>query len=180
MYLGLKLLHVLAVVLFLGNITTGLFWKLHADRTRDPRLIAHAFEGIIRADRLFTLPGVAVIVATGLAAAVLGGYPLVRDGLDLWSESSSSRSRASCSRCAWRRCRSGSARSRRRGADGPAFDWAGYRALSVQWELWGAVALLTPLAALGLMVLKPDLYAAAAAPALSAARPRTRAAAPTR
>ena len=27
LYLGFKLLHVLAVALFLGNITTGIFWK---------------------------------------------------------------------------------------------------------------------------------------------------------
>ncbi|WP_418316962.1 DUF2269 family protein [Piscinibacter sakaiensis] len=37
------------------------------------------------------------------------------------------------------------------------FDWPGYRALAVRWELWGALALLTPLAGLALMVIKPAL-----------------------
>ena len=31
-YLVLKSLHVLSVVLFLGNIITGVFWKFHGDR----------------------------------------------------------------------------------------------------------------------------------------------------
>lgn len=35
------------------------------------------------------------------------------------------------------------------------FDHARYDALARQWELWGAAALITPLAALVLMVLKP-------------------------
>ena len=57
MYLIWKLIHVTAVILFLGNIITGLFWKAHADRSRDVRFIAHTMEGIIRADRWFTIPG---------------------------------------------------------------------------------------------------------------------------
>ena len=36
LYLAFKVLHILAVVMFLGNITTGIFWKEHADRTKDP------------------------------------------------------------------------------------------------------------------------------------------------
>ena len=37
MYNLLKALHVLSVVLFLGNIITGVFWKLHADTAGDLR-----------------------------------------------------------------------------------------------------------------------------------------------
>jgi len=69
MYLWLKLIHVVGVVAFLGNFVTGLFWHVHASRTRDPKILAHQ--------------------------------------------------------------------------------------LARQWELWGAVALLTPLAGRVLMVLKP-------------------------
>ena len=66
MYLPMKLLHIVAVIAFLGNIATGLFWHIHAARTRDPRLLAHTVDGIIRSDRLFTIPGVAVIITTGI------------------------------------------------------------------------------------------------------------------
>src|SRR2546422_7976221 len=79
-YLGFKLLHVLAVVLFLGNITTGVFWKANADRTRNPAVIANMLEGIIRADRLFTMPPILFILIGGVGAAVAGHFPVLRTG----------------------------------------------------------------------------------------------------
>ena len=85
MYLFMKLLHVIAVIAFLGNITTGLFWHRHAARTRDPKLLAHTMDGIIRSDRVFTIPGVVVIIAAGFAAAIYGGYPILRTGWILWT-----------------------------------------------------------------------------------------------
>jgi len=84
-YLALKLFHVIAVVLFLGNIVTGIFWKAHADRTRDPRLIAHTLDGIIRSDRWFTLPGVAAIHHRRLRRGRSCGIPLLHTGWVLWS-----------------------------------------------------------------------------------------------
>jgi len=156
MYSILKLLHVLAVIAFLGNITTGLFWKLHADRMRDPRFIAHAFDGIIRSDRLFTLPGVVLIVVSGFGAAGLGGIPILRTGWILGSIILFTISGLVYAvRVAPLQIR---LRALARGSEGGApFDWARYRAWSRQWEVWGAVALLTPLLALALMVLKPGL-----------------------
>ena len=56
MYLLLKTIHILSVVMFLGNIITGLFWKAQADATRDPKLQAHALRGVIRSDAFFTIP----------------------------------------------------------------------------------------------------------------------------
>jgi uncharacterized membrane protein len=53
-----KPLHIRSVILFLGNITTGLFWATRANKTRDFSQIASTFENIIRSDRLFTIPGV--------------------------------------------------------------------------------------------------------------------------
>lgn len=156
MYLTLKLLHVAAVIIFLGNITTGLFWKAHADRTRDPRIIAHACDGIIRSDRLFTLPGVMLILVAGFAAAGVGGFPILGTGWILWSLVLFAVSGlAFMFRVAplQRRLR---ALAREGSAEGE-FDWERYHALSRQWELWGAVALLTPVAALVLMVLKPSI-----------------------
>jgi uncharacterized membrane protein len=44
----------------------------------------------------------------------------------------------------------------RAGAEQGSFDWARYRHLARAWELWGTIALLTPLAALAIMVLKPS------------------------
>ena len=84
-YLGWKLLHVAAVVIFLGNISTGIFWAARAHRTRDLRLIASTFEGVIRSDRWFTIPGVIGIIAGGVGAAMSGGVPILGTGWILWS-----------------------------------------------------------------------------------------------
>lgn len=154
MYLLLKLLHVAAVIVFLGNIITGLFWHSHAARTRDPRLVVHAMDGIIRSDRLFTIPGVVLIVLTGLATAIIGRYPILGTPWILWSlvlftisgvlfVTKVAPLQQQLRALAQQQSNTGS------------FDWPGYDALARRWEMWGALALLTPLAALALMVLKP-------------------------
>jgi uncharacterized membrane protein len=152
-YLIYKLIHLIAVMLFLGNIITGLFWKAHADRTRDLRFIAHTMRGIIRSDRWFTIPGVVVITIAGMFAAVRGHYPIFRTGWILWSLILFSISGIAF---AWR-----VAPLQKqilglvdKADDSAAFDWKLYRAKSLQWELWGLLAMLTPLIAVVLMVLK--------------------------
>jgi uncharacterized membrane protein len=156
MYLWLKLLHIAAVIVFLGNITTGLFWHAHAARTRDPRLIAHVVDGIIRSDRFFTMPGVMGIIAAGVAAAILGGFPLLGTGWILWSLVLFGVSGVVFGMRVAPLQRAMRAHAQA-GADSGAFDWDGYRRLAGAWEAWGAVSLLTPIGALVLMVLKPAI-----------------------
>lgn len=156
LYLSLKLLHIIAVIAFLGNITTGLFWHAHAARRRDPRLLAFTMDGIIRSDRWFTLPGVAVIILTGVAAAAIGDYPLLRTGWIAWTLMLFAVSGvAFVLRVAplQKQLRELAAL----GAESGQFDYAAYAYVARRWELWGAVALLTPVAGLVLMVLKPQL-----------------------
>lgn len=151
-YLAFKVLHLIAVVVFLGNIITGLYWKRHADRTRDARIIAHALEGIIGSDRVFTIPGVVVIIVGGFGAAIVGGLPLLRTGWILWSLVLFSVSGIVFgSRVAPLQTRM----AKLMRVDTP--DWKSYEALSRSWELWGAIALAAPIAALLLMVAKPAL-----------------------
>ena len=158
LYLSLKLIHVIAVILFLGNIITGLFWKMHADQTRDPRMIAHAFEGIIRSDRWFTVPGVIAILVAGFATAVIGAFPILGTGWILWSIVLFSISGLVFGlRVAPLQVRL--ARLARESAEQGQFDWEQYQKLAHSWELWGLLALLTPVGAVILMVLKPSLPA---------------------
>jgi uncharacterized membrane protein len=154
MYLALKTLHILAVILFLGNIITGVFWKFHGDRTGDPRVMAHTLDGIIRSDRWFTIPGVLFIIVFGLGAAMVAGLPILRTGW-IWqslilfgiSGIAFMAQVAPLQRRLWALAQVGAA--------GGRWDPEAYRRLSRRWEFWGAVALLTPLAALVLMVAKP-------------------------
>jgi uncharacterized membrane protein len=153
MYLAIKLLHVVAVIVFLGNIFTGLFWHAHAARTRDPKLLAHTMDGIIRSDRWFTLPGVVAIIAAGVALAVYGHFPLLRTPWIMWTLVLFGISGVvfSVRVAPMQRELRAMAENGMRGG----FDYARYRALALRWEAWGAIALLAPVIGLALMVLKP-------------------------
>jgi len=156
MYLLIKLLHITAVIAFVGNITTGLFWHAHAASTRDPKLLAHTMGGIIRSDRLFTVPGVIGIIVTGVAAAIHGNFPILRTGWIFWTlilfvvSGLIFMIRVAPLQ---RQLRAIALTAVQSGT----FEYAHYRALAVRWELWGAAALSTPVAGLALMVLKPSL-----------------------
>ena len=153
-YLGLKLLHVLAVVLFLGNITTGIFWKANADRTRNPVVIANMLEGIIRADRLFTNPPIIFILIGGIGAAIVGNFPILRTGWIFWSIVLFTVSGIAFMAQVAPLQRKMLTLVR---ASGENLDWTEYRRLSHAWELWGAVALLAPALAAVLMIMKPAI-----------------------
>ena len=156
MYLWLKLLHVLAVVMFLGNIVTGVFWHKHALRTRDPKLLAHAIDGVRRSDRLFTMPGVFLILASGIYAAIQGGFPILHTPWMTWTIALFAISGIVFgARLAPLQKRMHALAGA--GAKGGAFDIAEYKRLSRRWDFWGAVATVTPLAGVALMVLKPAL-----------------------
>jgi uncharacterized membrane protein len=154
MYLIYKILHIVAVVMFLGNIVTGLFWHRHAARTRDARILAHTMAGIIRSDRIFTVPGVLLIILAGVAAAMKGNFPIWRTEWIRWAIILFSVSGiAFMARVApLQRKLLATAQA---GASGGTFDETAYHRLARQWEFWGAIALLAPIAALVLMVLKP-------------------------
>ena len=156
MFLLIKLLHITAVIAFVGNITTGIFWHAHAARARDPKVLAYTMGGIIRSDRLFTIPGVIGIIVTGIAAAIYGNFPILRTGWILWTLILFIVSglifiiRVAPLQRQLRALAEAAVRS-------GTFDYAAYRALAVRWEVWGSAALMAPLAGLALMVLKPSL-----------------------
>ena len=154
MYFAMKTLHLLAVTIFLGNIITGLFWKAHADRSADPRIIAHTLDGIIRSDRLFTIPGVVLIILFGLGTAMIGKLPIFGTGW-IWQSivlfSISGLAFMAQVAPLQRRLRQLALGA----AGGGAWDAAAYRRLSRRWEAWGLLAVATPLAAVVLMIVKP-------------------------
>src|SRR5436190_2084974 len=56
-YNTLKVVHLFGVVLFLGNIIVTAVWKVMADRTGDPRIIAYAQRLVTLTDWIFTAGG---------------------------------------------------------------------------------------------------------------------------
>jgi uncharacterized membrane protein len=146
-----KLIHVVAVVLFLGNITTGVFWVRHAMPRQDPALLAHAMDGVIRSDRWFTMPGVFVIIAGGVAAAMTGSLPLMRTGWIAWGIAMFALSGIVFSQLAplQRRIRDYAA-----GTGGARPEWATCTAMVRRWEIIGFLSLAPAWIALAMMVLK--------------------------
>jgi uncharacterized membrane protein len=153
LYFLLKSLHVASVVLFLGNIITGVFWKFHADRLGELRARAQALDGIIASDRWFTVPGVVLIIATGVAMALQMGYPLLSTKWIGWSLVLFGISGAAFSIFVAPLQKKLLANVRA----GIAGNWneAEYETLSRSWKIWGAVATGAPVGALLLMVFKP-------------------------
>lgn len=154
MYLALKLVHVLAVIAFVGNITVGIFWKSFADRTKDPRVIVLTMRGIMGADRWFTIPGVVVLVLAGVATAIVGHWSILGTGWILWSLIL-----LVISGFAFGPLSRTQRRITEMGDQSGSFDWEKYEALSRAWAAWGFLALVTPLIAVALMILKPALPA---------------------
>lgn len=72
-YLLLKCLHIAGVVIFLGNILVTAWWKTHADRTRNPVIIAFAQRQVTLTDFVFTAGGAVLLGVAGVGNATLHG-----------------------------------------------------------------------------------------------------------
>ena len=147
----LKLLHIIFVIAFLGNITVGLFWKYFAEKTKEPDKIAFAFRGIIKADRVFTMPGVIGIVIFGFGAAFQVPYPILSTGWIFWSIILFIISGIAFMAKIVPLQKKIAALAE----DKQNFNWEEYHKLAKAWEFWGFIALITPIAATVLMVVKP-------------------------
>jgi uncharacterized membrane protein len=66
-YLILKTIHIIAAILFLGNIIITGWWKLMANRTNNPVIIAFAQRQVTLTDFIFTAGGSSLLLITGMA-----------------------------------------------------------------------------------------------------------------
>ena len=152
-YAYLKLIHVFAVVMFLGNIITGVFWMRMAAKTKDIKIISFTMASIIKADQYFTIPGVIIITTAGIFAAIYGHFPLLHTGWILWSIVLFSISGlvfgfklAPLQRKIYDFCVSNEKENN--------FDWITFHQMHRAWDRWGLIAVLAPLAAFAMMILK--------------------------
>ena len=152
-YSYLKLIHLIAVMLFLGNIITGLFWMHIAVKTKDLKIINFTMKGIIQADRYFTIPGVIIITAGGFLAAIYGHLPILKTGWILWSIIMFSISGLAFSfkLAPLQKKIYNLTLNKETSTD---FDWSNFNKVYFEWDIWGFIALITPLAAFVMMTLK--------------------------
>jgi uncharacterized membrane protein len=146
------MLHLLGVVIFLGNIVVTAVWKMLADRTRDPAVVAYAQRLVTVTDIAFTATGAALILVAGqVMAEDFGGIfgPLwLTVGWSLFVASG----------VIWlailvpiQVMQSRLARTFRDGTEIPERYWR----LSRLWAVVGTVATVLPLGNLYFMVFKP-------------------------
>lgn len=152
-YLVYKLIHIVAVIIFLGNIFTGLYWMHQAYATRNLTIIHHTWKALIRSDQYFTIPGVIVITGAGVIGAIQAHYPLLRTGWIFWAIVLFSFSGIVFG---WILYPLQKRLKQLTESDDSKvqFSWTTYNQMYKRWEIWGLVALVAPLLALVMMVMK--------------------------
>ena len=149
-YLIWKLLHIIAVIIFMGNITLTPFWKAAADKTKDREKIADTLKNIIRADKIFTMPSVTFLIIFGFGAQMTYGYPMETSWI-MWGLTMIIISAAAF----MAKVVPLQKKMYKLASDEAKFNWDEYQKLSKQWNIWGSIATITPYIAVILMVLKP-------------------------
>lgn len=76
MYTVAKFVHILGVVLLLGNFIVAALWKARADRSGDPSAMAFARRTLVQADWAFTVPGIVLVLVGGYAMVIRRPFPL--------------------------------------------------------------------------------------------------------
>jgi uncharacterized membrane protein len=147
------LLHILGVVLFLGNIIVTAVWKVLADRTQSPPVVAYAQRLVTITDVGFTATGVILIIVAGQVLAddyggVFSGPAWLTWGWSLFVASG----------LIWIAVlipiEVMQARLAKEFRDAPTIPGRYWR-LSRLWAVFGAIATALPLVNLYLMIFKP-------------------------
>jgi uncharacterized membrane protein len=151
-YNAFKVVHLFGVVLFLGNIIVTAVWKMLADRTREPAVIAYAQRLVTLTDWIFTAGGAALIVIGAYGMVAVAGLDLRQTWL-VWGQSL-----FVVSGVIWvvvliptQIAQARQAQAFAAGGAIPESYWRHGR----RWAIWGAIATIIPLCNLYFMVFKP-------------------------
>ena len=79
----IRVVHVLAVVVLLGNLLMAPFWRKRLAALGGAPARAAANRSVRVADLIFTLPGWVVVLATGIVMIITRGWPRPHGWLDL-------------------------------------------------------------------------------------------------
>lgn len=147
-----KIIHLLGIVMLVGNVTVTACWKFYADRTRDARIIAFSQRLVTITDWAFTAWGIALTVIGGYGASWVAGLDTWRTSWIVWAEVM-----FALSGCIWLAVllpiQIRQARQARHFTEGSVIPEDYLRATRT-WLLWGIVATVPLLAAFWFMIFK--------------------------
>ena len=153
MYLALKSLHIVGVILFLGNIIVTAWWKVMANLNGDPKVVSFAQRQVTLTDFVFTAGGVLLITVGGVGSAMLSHLDMTHTRWLMWG-----RWLFTASGVIWivvlipiQILQARMARQFERNGLIPARYWR----LNRIWLIFGVTATLLPLANVYWMVFKP-------------------------
>ena len=113
--------------------------------------MAYTMDAIIRADRVFTIPGIIILLIGGIGAAMVGNIPILGTGWLLWGIGAFILAGIAFGPL--------SRAQRLIAAAAYAGNKTEYDRVSQGWTLWGTLALVFPIIAFAIMILKPALPA---------------------
>lgn len=147
-----KFLHIIGVVLLLGNVTVTSVWKVFADRSGSATTVAFAQRLVTGTDWTFTVIGIALIAIGGYGMCVVADLSPLGPGWLVWSQIL-----FLCSGIVWA-CvllpiQVSQARFARSFTPGMPIPEA-YKRLSRHWLVWGVVATVPLVAAVFVMTAK--------------------------
>lgn len=153
LYDALKAVHVVGVVILVGNVTVTAFWKVFADRTADPGVVAFGQRLVTLTDWIFTVGGIVLIVGGGYGAALVAGLDLFGPAWLTWGQGL-----FALSGCLWLGilvpAQIRLARQARAFTAGEPIPEAYWR-LCRRWLTWGIIATVPLVAAVVVMIVKP-------------------------
>jgi uncharacterized membrane protein len=152
-YSLLKSIHIFGVILLMGNIMVTAWWKVMADRTKNPSVIAFAQRQVTLTDFVFTAPGALLAIMAGDAMA----YGFMPNSWNIqwltWG-----RGLFIASGIIWLTVLIPTQIKQARMAQSFANTQVipdEYWRLSKRWQIFGAIAVLLPMANIYWMVFKP-------------------------
>ncbi|MEY6433336.1 DUF2269 domain-containing protein [Thioalkalicoccus limnaeus] len=153
MYLFFKTIHILGAALLIGNAIITAFWKIYADRTRGPAIVAFAQRLVTVTDWVFTGSGIFLLVVGGYGMLWVSGVDPFSLGWLFWGQAA-----FYFSGVIWILflvpTQIAQARQARSFADGAPVPTS-YLRLGHRWLAWGAVSTLPLILAFYMMVAKP-------------------------
>ena len=85
MYKLMIFLHILGVILFFGNLMIAFFLMMRIGKETPLQVVRHSLQMVNAADKWLTTISVILILASGVAAALMAGIPIFGTEWIIWS-----------------------------------------------------------------------------------------------